>query len=357
MKTLHLSVGTVEVPLRRPFRTALRSTSAVRSVVLRLDTDASTGWGAASPTVAVSGDTEEGIVRDALLASARLDGATWDHPAEVLAGLGCESASGLAAVEMALHDAWARSLGQPLWQLLGGSRPALLTDLTVSVDDPSAMAAAAEAAVAAGFFVLKVKVGADPENDQTRVEAVAAAAPGATLRIDANQGWSADEAFRIVTALEEAGLPLDLVEQPVPAHDLAGLAAVRSAIRTPVLADEAVFSPTDARRVLELGAADLLNVKLLKAGGIAPALEIAQVAEEAGVGCMIGAMMESTVGIAAAAAVACGRSPFERADLDPPLLAAAEPVVGGLVVEGPALAPADAPGLGIDDVLGVSWIS
>ena len=156
------------------------------------------------------------------------------------------------------------------------------------------------------------------------------------LRIDANQAWTPKQAVRILNGMQEKGLNLELVEQPVPAADLEGLRYVTERSDVPVLADEAVFSPADALRILQTRAADLINIKLMKCGGIYNALKIATLAELYGVECMIGCMLEGKVAVNAAAHLACARSVVTKVDLDGPMLCAADPVRGGAVFSGKA---------------------
>ena len=163
-------------------------------------------------------------------------------------------------------------------------------------------------AVKQGFDILKVKVGKEGEKDVERIAAIrAAVGPDVQLRVDANQGWEAKEAVRIIRAMEDRGLCLDLVEQPVPAMDTDGLEHVTRNVETPILADEAVFSPRDAENIIRRRAADLINIKLMKTGGIWNALQICRMAEENGVECMLGCMLESRLSVAAAAHLAAGQ--------------------------------------------------
>ena len=192
--------------------------------------------------------------------------------------------------------------------------------------------------------------------DVARVEAIRhAVGPGIRLRVDANQGWTAKESVRIISAMEDKGLELDLVEQPVAAHDLKGMAYVTSRVYTPILADESVFSPKDAVEIIRLGAADLLNIKLMKTGGIYEALKICAVAEAYGVECMIGCMLESKLAVTAAAHLAAAKGVITRADLDGPGLCRIDPYGGGPSFEGGWITMSDAPGLGITGVPVEAW--
>ncbi|GAA1235228.1 hypothetical protein GCM10009676_18890 [Prauserella halophila] len=167
-----------------------------------------------------------------------------------------------------------------------------------------------------GFDVLKIKLGDDRHADLERLRAVRDAAPDVRFRLDANQGWDVKSAIRVIRAIEDAGIPLELVEQPVGKHDLAGMAAVTAAVDVPVMADESVSSPRSALEIVQRRAADLLNIKLAKCGGIGEALAIADIARAAGVDCMVGAMMEPRISIAAAAHVAAAHPAVTLVDLD-----------------------------------------
>ena len=173
------------------------------------------------------------------------------------------------------------------------------------VGEPDEIAEAARARVAEGFRTLKLKVGTDAATDVARVRAAReGAGPDVALRVDANTGWDCFEAVRVITALEDAGVGVELVEQPVGRRDLLGLAHVRRHVETPVMADESVFDLDDLVELVRHDAADLVNVKIAKAGGLTPALELARVARAHGLGVSVGCMLESAVGVSAAAALA-----------------------------------------------------
>ena len=191
-------------------------------------------------------------------------------------------------------------------------------------------------------------MGKDGAGDVARLEAVRrAVGPQIRLRVDANQGWSAREAVRIIRAMEDKGLDIELVEQPVKARDFAGMQFVTARVNTPVLADESVFSAADAIRLIEGRAADLLNIKLMKTGGIHEALKICAAAEIYGVECMIGCMLESKIAVSAAAHLAAGRGIITKADLDGPALCRVDPYEGGPRYDGPWIYMNETPGLGI----------
>lgn len=361
MKITDIQVGEIALPLRTPFKTALRTVDAVRDVVVRVCTDqGAVGYGEAPPTAVITGDTTGSIlcaveeyIRPALVG---MD--VMDLPAvmEKLAGCLVHNTSPKAAVDMALYDLWAQAQGKPLFELLGGARQSLETDLTISVNSIDQMVADSVDAVARGFSILKIKVGKEGLADVERIAAIReAVGPHVALRVDANQGWTAGQSVQVIRAMEDRGLNIDLVEQPVPARDFAGLKFVTGQVDTPILADEAVFSPDDAVNIIQARAADLINIKLMKTGGIWQALKICRVAEQQGVACMMGCMLESRLSVAAAAHLAAGQGIITRVDLDGPALCAVDPFTGGPVFDGPAIVMTEDPGIGVKNIPCDNW--
>lgn len=344
----------VSIPLHRPFVTAVRRTDHVESVLVQVrDTDGRCGWGEASHNPRVTGETSAGVVavidaglRGAVLGREPLDlTATCRAIADAVHG----NASAKAAVDMAVHDLAARQLGVPLRVLLGGTRSTVRTDVTLSVGDAAALGEEAARRRAEGFDVLKIKL--DGHDDLPRLRAIRdSAGPGVRLRVDANQAWTPQQAVSLITAMEEEGLPVELVEQPVPAADLDGLARVTRQVVTPILADESVRTAADVIEIARRGAADLVNLKLAKCGGLGPARAFLSAAGACGLGVVIGSMLESHVACGAAAhlAAVCDHVP----DLDPPYLLRRSPVVGGMRTEGPSIILPDAPGSGIERLAG-----
>ncbi|MDD5089320.1 MAG: dipeptide epimerase [Candidatus Wallbacteria bacterium] len=356
-----IRTGLLTVPLHKPFKTALRTVERLSTLIVSVETDTGlNGWGEAPPTGAITGDSL-GSIRGAIseYIFPRLKGLAVENLEVIQKALSSscvKNTSAKAAVDMAVYDLFGKMHNIPLYRLFGGFRNTVETDLTISVNSPEEMAADAKDAVARGFRILKIKVGLNPALDIERMAAVrAAAGKSAILRLDANQGWSAKEAVRIMKILEAADPDIELVEQPVPAHDFAGLKHVRDSVATPVLADESVFSPADASELIALRAADMINIKLMKTGGLANALKICAIAEIHSVPCFMGCMMESKLSVTAAAHLACGRSVITACDLDSPILCSEDPVRGGITIDGSRLSVLDKPGLGIDGVDGVVW--
>jgi L-alanine-DL-glutamate epimerase-like enolase superfamily enzyme len=239
--------------------------------------------------------------------------------------------------------------------MLGGGEPVISTDITISVDHIDKMVADSISAVDRGFESLKIKVGKDIGLDIERVKAIHAAVEGrALLRLDANQGWTPKQAVFAMHALEEAGVHLELLEQPVKAHDLDGLKYVTDRVHTPVMADESVFGPRQVIELIERRAADIINIKLMKTGGISNAVRIADIAAVYDVQCMIGCMIETSISVAAAVHLAVAKADvITKIDLDGPSLAKFDPVDGGVTFNESEISVSDAPGLGIREIRGL----
>ncbi|MGI8985868.1 MAG: mandelate racemase/muconate lactonizing enzyme family protein [Nocardioidaceae bacterium] len=344
----------VSVPLHTPFVTALRRTTTVDSLLVEVvDADDVVGVGEAPQVWAVTGDCLagaraciEGPLTGLLVGRDPYDlhALSTDIRAAVVGNTGAT-----AALDVALHDLVARRLGVPLPVLLGGSALRVPTDVTLSAGDADTLPEVARARIGEGFTTLKLKVGTDAAADVTRVLAVReAVGPDVVVRLDANQGWSAREAVRVISELEDASAFIELVEQPVRAADLDGLAWVTDRVRTPVMADESVFSIRDLITVIQRRAVDLVNVKLAKSGGIVPARTLLELARAHEMGTMVGSMMETHVGVGAAASVAAAFGTTAVSDLDAAWWAVAAPVVGGPSYEGGLLVLPDMPGLGLE---------
>lgn len=358
MKIAKIETSEIMIPLVTPFKTALRTVENVHDIVVRITADTGEeGFGEAPPTAVITGDTL-GSIRCAIddFIAPSLVGMDIDDIDGIMKKLhGCilKNTSAKAAVDMAVYDLFAKSCKKPLYKVLGGSRKEIETDLTISVNDIDEMVADSLKAVKEGFKILKIKVGKDGSRDIERISAIRqAVGPDIKLRIDANQGWDSKEAVRIIHKLEDLDIGIDLVEQPVPAHDFAGMRFVTSRVETPILADESVFSVQDAVRIIEERAADLINIKLMKTGGIYEAQKICALAESYGVECMIGCMLESKIAVSAAAHLAAARGVITRADLDGPLLCKTDPYDGGPVYKGSKIIMTDDYGIGIKHVPG-----
>lgn len=318
-------VAPLDLPLEAPFEIALGTQTAAENVLVAVELDDGTvGYGEGSPLAPVTGETREAALATASAAGDLLVG---ERVADYRRHVGAVretvpgAVSATLAVETALLDAYCRSRGIPLAELFGGTPTPVVTDLTIPIVEPEEARETASEAAERGFEHLKVKTGNDVKTDVERVGAVREAAPDAELKVDANQGWTPAETVRFVDVCRDRGVDLALVEQPVRADDVAGLARVRGDVSVPVAADETVFTPADAVRVLRADAADVINVKVGKSG-LLGAREIVAIAEAANLELMVGCMLESAIGIHAAAHVVAGTGAFSYVDLDGNLLLA-----------------------------------
>ncbi|MDX6768975.1 MAG: enolase C-terminal domain-like protein [Elusimicrobiota bacterium] len=308
-----------ETPLKRPFVTAQgRKESTVNvGLTLRL-TGGAEGYGEASSSIALKHLTPaalERALRRLAAASRGRDARAWRALVDEAWRSHGELSPAVAAFECALLSALAAQSGASLRDWFGGARRQLESDLTLSAwTDPEVTRRAAAEAASEGFRVLKVKVGGRFDDDLARLRAARRGAPRARLLLDGNQGLTRSGALKLVEAALKLG-PVDLLEQPLPKRDLAGMAFVAARCPVPVAADESVATPEDALRVLGMGAATAINVKVAKSG-LSRSLAIAAVARAAGAPLMIGCMAETARGLAASAALAAGTGFFRFVDLD-----------------------------------------
>ncbi|WP_440709405.1 dipeptide epimerase [Herbiconiux sp. YIM B11900] len=352
----------VSVPLRRPFVTAVRTATTLQTVLVQLvDSDGRSGWGESPVSWRVTGESPASVetavtgpVGDAVLGRDPMDLADLG---DAVAGSVVQNASARSGVDCALHDLAAQCAGAPLFEFLGGMSGSVTSDMTLSATpDHGRLADDARRHVAAGFRTLKVKVGAGGDDDLAVRVVRDAIGPGIGLRVDANQAWTADRAIALTRGWEDAGVGLEFVEQPVAARQLDDLARVTDLVDTPVLADESVWDTEDLREIIRRRAADAVNLKLAKSGGLTRAREMAELAASAGVPVIVGCMMESTVGIGAAAGLASAldassardtgiRGPAH--DLDAGLWLAGAAVEGGAGYDGDTIVLAPSAGAGI----------
>jgi len=358
------------VPMRLRFHEPFAVTSGVRThletVLVRLTfSDGTVGWGEASPDEGVTGESPTACVEalDGVLAEAVMGRGVDD--VDALGSSIDDAADGAgpaarAAVDIAVHDAAARRRGVPLWRFLedrivagGGTRVGrdhLQVSRVVSMDDPEVMAARAATHVRAGFSTVKLKVG-DPEDWRRDVERVAvvraAVGPDVGIKVDVNQGWrTAEMAVAAVAAMAESR-PL-FVEQPVDRRDLAGLAEIRRQVpQVPIMADEAVGSAEDLGRIVALGAADIVNLKVMRLGGLRAAIAADAVAVAAGMRSQIGTMIESSIGSAAGLHLATALASVAFVEMGGPLMLAEDPGDLARCYRGETVTLPDGPGLGV----------
>ena len=364
MKITDIRFNMLRVPLKTPFKTALRTVDTIEDVIVTVHTDkGNVGYGEAPATAVITGDTHGSIVEAIKKYIApRIIGedvADLNRITQLIQGSLEKNSSAKAAVEIAVYDLFGQLYNAPLYKLLGGGDPVITTDITISVDYIDKMVADSIAAVDRGFESLKIKVGKDIGVDIERVKAIYAAVEGrALLRVDANQGWTAKQAVFALQTLEDAGVRLELVEQPVKAPDLEGMKYVTERVHTPIMADESVFGPTDVIELIRMRAADIINIKLMKTGGLSNAIHIADICGMYGMECMIGCMVETSVSVSAAVHLAVAKSNvITKVDLDGPSLCQFNPVVGGVIFNESEITVTQAPGLGIKEIRGLQALA
>jgi L-Ala-D/L-Glu epimerase len=318
----------VRLPLREPFVVAYATYPDTLSVLIRIRTrDGAEGWGEATPDPNVTGETwggtAETLRRDLATALIGRDARNREAAIHALDARVEGAPAAKAALDIALHDLVARAAGMPLWQLLGGrAREALQISRVISMGEPTAMAEAAVRHVADGFRTVKVKVGdpAHPLLDANRVAAVRqAVGPEVAIKVDVNQGWrSPGTAIGTIRSMAPS-LPA-YVEQPVLWWDMEGLAEVRRQTGAIIMIDEGCHGPRDMLRAVALRAADLVNIKLMKSGGILNALKLNAIAEAAGIAAQVGTMVESSIASSAGLHAAIAMTNVQTVEMGGPLM-------------------------------------
>ena len=352
MKIVKATIRMVEFPLKEPFIISYATYPSMPAIILSLETDNGlVGYGEAVPDEHVTGEQVNSAFE--ILKTVLVPGVMGQNPFDIehihylMDSAITRNPAAKAAVDIACHDLMGKAAGQPVYNLLGGrSHKTLHYPKVLSIEAPGTMADKAKSAVAEGFSSLKLKVGlGDSSLDIERIyavrEAVGAAVP---IRVDANQGWkTAGHAVQVIKQLDDASLAW--VEQPIAMGNIRGLADIRNKVATPIMADESVQTMEDLLEIIRLEAADYINIKLMKCGGIFPAVQMAKVAESAGVIAQIGSMVESSVGSAAGYHAVMSRRNIQSAELTGPLLFSEE--IGNLNYDLPNVHLSGMPGLGI----------
>jgi L-Ala-D/L-Glu epimerase len=352
---ISVHVHRVSARLVRPFVTAVRRADSAEFVIAELcDSEGRCGWGEAPTSWRVTGESFQSVravIEDVLGPS--IEGMPTNDPEAISIAIE-RAVVGNSAARMALdcaaYDLAAQQAGLPLWRYLSGTRGEVRTDMTLSAStDTAELVQAALEHCGAGFTALKLKVAAGADTAGQLAAVREAVGPGVALRVDANQAWGVDQAVRVIVDLAERGLGVEFVEQPTAREDVRGLVDVARRVNVPLMADESVWTRRQLLELLAVGRVDFLNIKLAKTGGLREALALAELARAHGVAIVVGCMLESHVGISAAASFAAAISGGAPAvhDLDGGVWFAESPVAGGARYEGPRIVLCDAPGLGI----------
>ncbi|MFT4624434.1 MAG: L-alanine-DL-glutamate epimerase-like enolase superfamily enzyme [Myxococcota bacterium] len=354
MRILRVEVRRLPLTLREPYTIAYETVSTATNLVVRLITDSPhVGLGIAAPDAGVTGESADACelaLREVASPLLRGTDALRRLPVvEALADALPSRPAARAAVDMALFDLLGKQAGLPVWRILGGFRDHMPTSVTLFIAEPATTIARAEALVAEGFRALKIKGGIDVHADIAQVNAVrAAVGPSIELRFDANQGYTRAEAEQFYAGTRAVGLTV--FEQPTPADELALMRQVVGSVPAPVMADESVLSLADAFRFARNNAMDMVNLKLVKVGGLDEALLMNGVARAAGIEVMVGCMDEAALSIASGLAFALSRRNVELADLDGHLDFTDDPTSSAIRLHDGSLYPSEEPGFGIVDL-------
>lgn len=349
MRITSVEAHVLKVPLVKPFIISAGTQNDYHGVLVKVSTGDMHGWGEASPSKRVTNETESSVVKYVGRMAPRLKGrvpslelipSVFDH------GNGAAT----AALDMAIHDLVGKIEGRAVRDFyLPKGRPvrtSIETSITVSVGDLRTTLEHAEALVEKGATTLKLKIGTDPALDIERVKAIRSAFPKVKLRLDGNQGYDEDQAACVLRELEPENI--QFIEQPLDRGSLGAMARLRKRVRIPIMADEALTDYKSLEKIIKKGAADMINIKLMKVGGIREGIRIARRAVGAGMGIMVGCMIETRVGITAGMHLALAEEGIQHADLDGHLDLREDVVTGGVTTRLGKDRIANAPGLGLD---------
>lgn len=352
MKIVALDVRPVRMPLTNPYTIAYETVESASNIFLRIETDTRiVGFGCASPDHEITGETEDTVLaafRDAIVPT--LAGRNPLRTTRLLADVKRRltgQPSALAMVDMALYDILGKVAGLPVHMLIGGFRSGIKTSVTIGILPLDETVRAAKKLVAGGIRCLKLKGGRNMESDVERVIKVReAVGKSVGLRFDANQGYSVEESVTFVEATRPARL--ELLEQPTPGAQPHLLGQVSRNVAIPVMADESLKTLRDAFRLARRDLVDMVNIKIMKVGGISAALEIDAVARAARYEVMVGCLDEAALSIAAGLHFALARPNVAYADLDGHLDLLNDPSAGAVILRRGILYPTGKPGLGFD---------
>jgi L-alanine-DL-glutamate epimerase-like enolase superfamily enzyme len=349
-KIKKLECWDVSMPLIEPYTIAYETITHAPNVLLSIVTDDGySGYGCAAPDLEVTGESAQGLMHKFNeIALPYLEGKDPHQIARINADLRSmlpDSPSLMAMIDMALYDLMAKKAGLPVYKLLGGYRQSIPTSITIGILPVVETLDKTDEYIRKGFFIIKVKGGSDVEEDIQRIAAIRKKFGKETIiRFDANQGYTVQETIYFVKHTRDQHI--EILEQPTHRYDLESLGRVTKELHLPVMADESLLTLQDAFKLARNGWADMVNIKLMKVGGISGAMHINSVAKAAGMEAMIGCMDECELGISAGLHFALARPNVEYADLDGHLDLLDDPTSGCFTLKEGVLYPNDRPGLG-----------
>jgi L-alanine-DL-glutamate epimerase-like enolase superfamily enzyme len=350
MKITHVEAWPVTMRLEEPYTISYETVETATNVFLRIETNRGiVGYGCAAPDKHITEETPESVLDS--INNVVIQAIKDSDPLRLAMLLQRikrtlkNQSSALAAVDMALFDILGKVSGLPLWKLLGGFRDRIRTSVTIGILPEEETVKRAQEWVARGFRCLKLKGGIDVESDIIRVLKIReAVGKGIELRFDANQGFTVEQSLTFVERTRKARL--ELIEQPTPKGQPDLLGRVTSSVPIPVMADESLVNLRDAFRLARRELVDMVNIKLMKVGGISEAIQINSVAKAAKLEAMVGCMDEAALAIAAGVHFALAHPNVMYADLDGHLGLQNDPSAGAVILRNGTLFPNNQPGLG-----------
>jgi len=354
MKITSVEISPLDLGLQTALTVAYGSYPVLNYALLKVFTeDGLVGLGEASPDPEVTGETQPAVISALRQSAEFLVGSDpFDNEQTIKQCFSkfSDCPAAIAAIDMALYDLMGKVLHIPVYQLLGGkSRAGIGLYPVIPMNDPQTMAAMSKSFVEKGVQYLKIKLGSSPDEDFTRLNAIHnAIGSGIKLRLDINQGWN-DAPTAITTIQSLKSFNIEWIEQPVRDRDLVGMATVTKTVEIPIMADESCHGPEDVMQIAYLKAADIINIKLMKCGGIYQATKMLAIAEAAGLPCILGSMGESSIGSAAGLHLITAKSEITACELIGPLFINNDPATGYDVDMASFHAQiTDRPGLGVE---------
>jgi o-succinylbenzoate synthase len=351
MKIIKAEAIPIELRLKEPFVIANETVEHADNVFIRLETDTGiVGWGCSTPDT-VTAEDRDTVLKNFAFAKKLITGA---DPTRInlfnavlednLKG----NPSLKSGVNSAFYDIIGKKAGMPLYLLLGGYRDKIETSVTIGIGSTDFMVEKAKQIVSEAFRCIKIKCGINVKNDIENVIAIRdAVGPAIKLRLDANEGYSVEDAISLIKTLEERNVDVEMLEQPTKASLLYSLKEVTVQCPVPIMADETALTLRDSIKLVKLEIADMINIKLMKIGGITNAIKANTVAETADVAVMVGCMNESMGAMSAGVHFACAFKNVQYADLDSALDFEHDVVTGGARYEDGYVIPSNEPGLGV----------
>jgi len=330
-----IEIYKLSIPLKKPFVISLGTIYNAENIIVVIRTGKGiAGFGECSPFMTINGESQETCFVVGQYLAKELKGKNAldiENCMNVMDKIIYGNSSIKSAFDIALHDVAAQNAGMPLYKFIGGNKSKkLITDYTVSIGEPQKMAEDALNIKEAGFKIIKVKLGETKKKDVARIKAIRKAiGNNLLLRIDANQGWNVKTAIKTLQALEKYNI--QYCEEPIPRWDFMNLKKVRKKSPIPIMADESCCDYHDAKRLIQLKACGMFNLKLGKSSGILKAQKIIALAEKENMMMQVGGFMESKITMTANAHLALSSQNILHCDFDTPLMFAEDPVSGGII--------------------------